>query len=455
MQIATHLTQLLLSRFLVNIQNLINLDRDSASSNAVATRTLRSTFSAADDMLCGSHTVCHLGDHFTLDKLEKFMAAWTRMMNQEHIKKRWARLMGEPAKSFSEVRWWALAEMEMQIAMKYTLMLQLLRELRDAGIAPSLVATMMEIEQSHPLELKLQFAAMLDMRLVVSTTYDLEGDGLAILLAYAKGEALRALGRNLNAAGTLANVEAVLRNTTSIMTGSTIRKVFPGHGLCEGAVISQDIADSTLYPGQERTVYTIKYHSDGAEEDLEEEEIRPLLVVQDRPERAAIVNSLLPGFTYWENRITGNCYANFNFEHTYLIWKLAQAFDPSWAATSLTQAIVQELSAIVPIGVHRLTPGLVRELPAYLLAATTCTGFDRGDIPAFTAGVLAWWKMNHPQFPTWALAARIVFALLPSSAPCERVFSLVESMFGHDQLSSLADMLQGSVMLRYNDRVVG
>ena len=55
----------------------------------------------------------------------------------------------------------------------------------------------------------------------------------------------------------------------------------------------------------------------------------------------------------------------------------------------------------------------------------------------------------------WAIAARIVFAMLPSSAPCERVFSLVECMFGQDQLSSLADQLQGSVMLRYNKRAVG
>jgi hypothetical protein len=43
----------------------------------------------------------------------------------------------------------------------------------------------------------------------------------------------------------------------------------------------------------------------------------------------------------------------------------------------------------------------------------------------------------------------------PSSGPCERVCSLVESMFGHEQLSSLADMLQGSVMLRYSERAVG
>ena len=42
-----------------------------------------------------------------------------------------------------------------------------------------------------------------------------------------------------------------------------------------------------------------------------------------------------------------------------------------------------------------------------------------------------------------------------SSAASERVFSLVESMFGADQISALADQLQGSAMLNYNKRVIG
>ena len=46
----------------------------------------------------------------------------------------------------------------------------------------------------------------------------------------------------------------------------------------------------------------------------------------------------------------------------------------------------------------------------------------------------------------------MVFAMTSSSAASERVFSLVDSMFGQGSLSSLADQLQGSVMLKYNKR---
>ena len=45
-------------------------------------------------------------------------------------------------------------------------------------------------------------------------------------------------------------------------------------------------------------------------------------------------------------------------------------------------------------------------------------------------------------FPQWALAARIVFAISPNSASCERVFSLLKLMFGEDQITTLADAIR-------------
>ena len=56
----------------------------------------------------------------------------------------------------------------------------------------------------------------------------------------------------------------------------------------------------------------------------------------------------------------------------------------------------------------------------------------------------------------WGKAARIIFAMAPSSAASERVFSLVKTMFGKDQITSrMADFIQGSLMLRYIQRHVG
>ena len=63
--------------------------------------------------------------------------------------------------------------------------------------------------------------------------------------------------------------------------------------------------------------------------------------------------------------------------------------------------------------------------------------------------------MNGNTFPAWAQAARIVFAVSPNSASCERVFALLKNLFGDAQYSALADYLSASLMLNYNERVVG
>ena len=48
-----------------------------------------------------------------------------------------------------------------------------------------------------------------------------------------------------------------------------------------------------------------------------------------------------------------------------------------------------------------------------------------------------------------------MFALAPNSASCERVFSILERMFGEELDSSLADRIEAAVMLSFNNRRVG
>ena len=74
---------------------------------------------------------------------------------------------------------------------------------------------------------------------------------------------------------------------------------------------------------------------------------------------------------------------------------------------------------------------------------------------AYTNAVLKWWRTNGNNFLKWALAARMVFALSPNSASCERVFSLVKNMFGEQQMLVLADYIRAALMLKFNKRTVG
>ena len=76
---------------------------------------------------------------------------------------------------------------------------------------------------------------------------------------------------------------------------------------------------STLYPGQQRDAWLVRYTVDGAEEHFEVEELRsgsngpppvggdgkPVLIVRKLPERSRICQGLAPIFDYLEARITG------------------------------------------------------------------------------------------------------------------------------------------------------
>lgn len=136
----------------------------------------------------------------------------------------------------------------------------------------------------------LELAGMLDIRSLVKTTYELEGDRLEILLVYSRIESLRELGRSLkaNADGVLPNADSLLRSRVKLNRQVTITKVFPGHGSFSAVITQWEKVESTVYPGQERLAYQVKYFADGTTEDLEEEELRPLINVTDLPARKAL-----------------------------------------------------------------------------------------------------------------------------------------------------------------------
>jgi len=158
-----------------------------------------------------------------------------------------------------------------------------------------------------------------------------------------------------------------------------------------------------------------------------------------------------------EKRLTGNCDSSYDCSKAYLVCELAQLFDPCFLASNAVDSKwVQRLAAINPIARAEggtLLGKLEGELPAYMAAAVgfTC---DYCCVITFTEAVLGWWKRNASELPSWSLAARIVFSFSPNSCGCERVFSLLKTMFGEGQDNCLADYLQSALMLRHNKRVL-
>ena len=277
-------------------------------------------------------------------------------------------------------------------------------------------------------------------------------------------------GRSIKAGddGVLPNVDAILRSRLKLKKGVVFEKQFFGHAKATDTLDKKETVDSTLYPGQQRPAWLVKYQ-DGHEEHFEEEELRsgkagpmpagqdgkPVLLVRGLAERQAICEALNPGFDYLEERLTGTCEANYSLVVMYTLCDVARAFDPNFAAGNVTAAFIDRMSAITALRTLDLLDSLKRELPTYLASAKSAPAFNKSSVDDYTTAVLTWWRVNGPLFPAWALAARIVFAISPSSASCERVFATVKRLFGDEQLNALSDYLQSAVMLNHNHRVVG
>lgn len=292
-------------------------------------------------------------------------------------------------------------------------------------------------------------------------------------------EELRAFGRALANDGgrnVLPNLDAALRHGVALRVGVKIKKHFDNHGLCSGKIVATDTCESTLYPGEDRKAFTVKYDVDGTSEDLEEEEVRPLIDTGDMPERKDAVDALLPAFEYLERRLAGDCEANYSCLSFYevravayyltprsstqlarthsQVCRLVQVFDPHFAKNHLDPQLVDELINIKPIMQHLSISDLQAELPAYLAASGRAKACPLHDVEAYTNGVLEFWRVHTSEesMAAWRRAARIIFSFSPNSAACERVFSLLECMFGDTQEHMLADSLQVSLMLQYNGK---
>ena len=228
-----------------------------------------------------------------------------------------------------------------------------------------------------------------------------------------------------------------------LANGAKVYEFFEGLGWFEGKITSINVAADK---------YTVKY-SDGSTITQSGNELRQWLDIRGHREWTRLVTEVKKGFTYLQGRLDGSC-NNINYDCSAMweVLRLLKAFDPSFASASLTEAMARDLVKIKPL--RKMGDELLRELPSYLSAAKDFT-VDHKDIEVFTASVLNWWKNHGSKFPTWAAAARIVFSFTPNSAAAERVFSLLKQFFPEVRASSLADVIQATLMLRYNGRKTG
>lgn len=136
---------------------------------------------------------------------------------------------------------------------------------------------------------------------------------------------------------------------------------------------------------------------------------------------------------------------------------MVRILDPGFASQRATPRAVEDFfNGVPPIREHTDLAKLKQQLPAYQAAAVGMPDrIDRDDVDKFSDQVLDFWKnASRAQLGEWIKAARVIFSMSPNSASCERVFSLLQSMYGLQRARALSDHLQASLMMRFNKRGV-
>ena len=157
-------------------------------------------------------------------------------------------------------------------------------------------------------------------------------------------------------------------------------------------------------------------------------------------------------FDYLENRFTNNCNVPLHCQEMLQVYKVIRIFDPRFALVHLDEDYVDSFDVVTPIKYHVDFKALKGEVDAFKRSAAVAV-VDDSDFKAYTESVLKFWRVNGHKMPTWSKAARIAFSIPASSCAAERVFALLRCMFGKQSGKALADLIETSLRLRYNDRV--
>lgn len=187
----------------------------------------------------------------------------------------------------------------------------------------------------------------------------------------------------------------------------------------------------------------------------EEEEFRSSLIAHHFPAWADVIAAVRHAFEYINNRLTDACAVPYHCAAQHECFNSIKVFDPSAVASiGPNESYVNSMFPAIPFLRSRpsLAAGMNAEVADYMklaeqfqLPAEAIPGKD-DFMKAFTKSVLGFWAANAKKIPSWSMAARLVFAVQPNSAECERVFSILTRVFGQQRERCLADEISASLM---------
>ncbi len=153
------------------------------------------------------------------------------------------------------------------------------------------------------------------------------------------------------------------------------------------------------------------------------------------------LDCVLPCFAYFKKKFCGH---QAEFSRNVMVFKACRLFDPT-AVSSVTNPEL-DILMYFPFVTAPLLSILTLSFPNYKHLAST---YECNDTDS-TKHTLDWWKKFGHRIPEWSAVAKKVFLLFPTSASCERVFSLMSASYGVNQNDTLVDSLEAAMLLQFN-----
>ena len=211
-EIARELITVLSVNYSVRPDHLLAAMRDRASTNNVAMHTLKIVYPVVVDIGCFSHTIDHVGSHFSTPTLNDFISLWISLFSHSpKTRLLWKCRTERSMSRYSATRWWSKWEVVKQVMLYFGDIQPFLEENDDIGAAlrPKLLSYL-QIPQTNS-KLQVEIAATVDWgEPFVKACYDLEGDGPLALQCYDRVDRVLASIATEN----IPNVRAVVEKLT-------------------------------------------------------------------------------------------------------------------------------------------------------------------------------------------------------------------------------------------------
>ena len=154
--------------------------------NGASLRQLRFFYSNLFDVVCFSHTIDNVGNHFEFRILDSFTQYWVSLFAHSfNARLLWKEKTGQAMRTHSDTRWWSKWDILQQALYYFGDIEPFLRE--NEELSPAVRRHLLEIFDDHQdfQDLRLELAAVVDAGVhFVSATYYLEGDTPLIFTCY-------------------------------------------------------------------------------------------------------------------------------------------------------------------------------------------------------------------------------------------------------------------------------